>query len=99
MKKGVHGMKSENVVKEFQYYLESCHCSPRTVKTHGSYAKRFTGFLKEHYPRINSLDRISEDVILDFQSYLAHTKDRGGQCLWNSIQSLILRAVKKFFRF
>lgn len=41
-------MKTDSIIKEFQEYLESCHCSPRTVETYGSYAKRFTGFLKEH---------------------------------------------------
>jgi len=92
-------LKTDTILKEFQDYLESCHCSPRTVETYGGYAKRFAGFLKEHYLRITSFDRVSKDIILDFQSYLAHTKDRRGQCLSNSTQSLILRSVKKFFRF
>ena len=80
-------MNIENVIKEFQDYLESCNCSPRTVETYSSYAKRFAGFLIQHYPRITSFDRVSKDVILDFQSYLAHTKDRRDRCLSNATQS------------
>ena len=56
-------------------------------------------FLKTHYPRIRSFDRITKHEILDFQNYLAQYRDRKGQSLSNSTQSLILRAVRKLFVF
>jgi integrase/recombinase XerD len=92
-------MTFEKTVQDFQEYLEACHYSERTVETYGVYVKRFIAFLNTHYPRIRSFDRITKNEVLDFQRYLAQYRDRNGQSLSNSTQSLILRAVRKLFVF
>ena len=92
-------MKLEKTLTDFQDYLEACHFSERTVETYCGYSKRFIAYLEKYFPRIASYERITKDIILDFQNYLAHFKDRNGQLLSNATQSLILRAVKKLFVF
>ena len=92
-------MKFENHLTQFQEYLESNHFSERTVETYSAYAKRFVGFLDEYYPRVTSFEKITKEIILDFQSYLVQYKNKKGELLSNVTQSLILRAVKKLFYF
>ncbi len=92
-------MKFEKYLTQFQGYLESNHFSERTVETYCAYAKRFVGFLDEYYPRITSFEKITKEIILDFQSYLVGYKNEKGELLSNGTQSLILRAVKKLFYF
>ena len=92
-------MKFEKHLTQFQEYLESNHFSERTVETYCSYAKRFIGFLDEYYPRVTSFEKITKDIVLDFQSYLVGYTNEKGQRLSNATQALILRAVKKLFSF
>ena len=92
-------MKFEKHLTQFQEYLESNHFSERTVETYCSYAKRFISFLDEYYPRITSFEKITKDIILDFQSYLVGYTNEKGQRLSNATQTLILRAVKKLFSY
>ena len=68
-------MKFEKHLSQFQEYLESNHFSQRTVETYCSYAKRFIGFLVECYSRVTSCEKITKDIILDFQNYLDVKKD------------------------
>ena len=92
-------MKFEKHLTRFQEYLESNYFSERTIETYGSYAKRFIGFLVEYYPRITSFEKITKDIILDFQSYLVGYANEKGERLSNVTQALILRAVKKLFSY
>ena len=92
-------MKFEKHLTQFQEYLESNHFSERTVETYCSYAKRFIGFVDEYYPRVTSFEKITKDIVLDFQNYLIGYTNEKGQRLSNVTQGLILRAVKKLFYF
>jgi len=92
-------MKFENHLTQFQEYLESDHFSQRTIETYCAYAQRFVSFLDKYYPRITSFEKITKDIILDFQSYLVGYTNGKGQRLSNATQTLILRAVKKLFFF
>ncbi len=69
------------------------------METYCAYAKRFVGFLDEYYPRVTSFEKITKEIILDFQSYLVQYKNKKGELLSNVNQGLILRAVKKLFYF
>ena len=90
-------MKFDKVVESFKEYLESCRFSDRTVETYGRYAKRFCAFIETYYPRIPSFDKITKDIILDYQSYLTQYKDRNGRHLSNATQNLALKALRKLF--
>ncbi len=92
-------MKFDRYLKEFEHYLVACAFSERTIETYALYAKRFTAFLKTYYPRIQSFEKITKDVILDYQNYLSSFKTERGERLSNQTQSLILRALKKLFFF
>ena len=69
-------MKLEKIVKDYQGYLEILNFSERTIETYCGYVKRFVSFIKTFYPRIQSFDKITKEIILDFQSYIAHLKDK-----------------------
>jgi len=92
-------MKFQKYLNNFQEYLEVNHFSERTVETYCSYTKRFASFIEKYYPRITSFDKVTKDIILDYQNYLASFKSENGELLSNSTQALILRALKKFFLF
>ena len=92
-------MEFEKHLAQFREYLESNHFSERTVETYCSYAKRFVGFIDEYYPRVTSFEKITKDIILDFQNHLVGYANERGQRLANVTQGLILRAVKKLFYF
>ncbi|MBA7544560.1 Tyrosine recombinase XerC [subsurface metagenome] len=92
-------MKFEKHLNTFQEYLEVNHFSERTVESYFSYAKRFASFIEKYYSRIASFDKVTKDIILDYQNYLASFKNENGELLSDSTQALILRALKKFFLF
>ena len=92
-------MKFEKHFNGFKEYLETNQFSERTVETYCSYAKQFLFFIEEYYPRITSLEKITKDIVLDYQNYLTNYKNDKGEPLANKTQSLKLRALKKFFLF
>ncbi len=92
-------MKFEKYLISFKEYLESNQFSERTVETYCSYAKQFLFFIEGYYPRITSLEKITKDILLDYQNYLTSYKNDKGEPLANKTQSLKLRALKKFFFF
>ena len=92
-------MKFDRYLKEFEDNLVACTFSERTIETYALYAKRFTAFIETYYPRIQSFEKITKDVILDYQNYLSTCKTKRGEKLSNQTQSLILRALKKLFFF
>ena len=92
-------MNHERYLNDLKQYLEATHFSKRTVETYTAYAKRFFEFLGEHYPRVSTLERITKDIVLDFQNYLAEYQDEKGDHLSNGTQTIILRSVKKLFWF
>ncbi len=92
-------MKFEKYLNSFKEYLESNHFSMRTVESYCSYTNQFLSFIDKYYQRITTLEKITKDIILDYQSYLANYKNDKGEALSNKTQSLKLRALKKFFLF
>ena len=92
-------MISDRYLIEFTEYLTSVGMSERTIETYSSYAERFVSFLKTYYPRISSFDKITKEIILDYQNYLSNYKASNGKRLANKTQRLILRALRKLFSF
>jgi len=92
-------MKFEKYLYDFKDYLEVHNYSGRTIETYSGGIKQFLSFLEKYYSRVNSLEKITKDIIWDYQSYLANFKNEVGDLLANKTQSLKLRAVKRFFSF
>jgi site-specific recombinase XerD len=92
-------MKFGKYIDMFVDYLKAINFSERTIESYSAYAKQFLSFVENYYTRIKSLERITKQIILDYQSYLANYKDKRGSSLSNRTQSFKLKAVKKFFHF
>jgi len=92
-------MKFEKHLYSFKEYLEVHNYSERTIETYSGSIKQFLLFLEKYYSRINSLEKVTKDIIWDYQSYLASFKTKAGERLSNKTQSLKLRALKRFFSF
>jgi len=92
-------MKFEKYLNSFKEYLESNHFSERTVESYCSYTKQFLSFIEKYYQRISSLEKVTKDIVLDYQNYLSNYRNDKGESLANKTQSLKLRALKKFFSF
>jgi len=61
------------------------------------YVNEFVLFLEKHYPRVQTLQTITKDIIIDFQNNLVEQKNRKGEPLSNSTKIFKLKAIKKFF--
>jgi len=92
-------MKFEKNLYSFKEYLKVHNYSERTIETYLGSIKQFLLFLEKYYTRINSLEKVTKDIIWDYQSYLASFKTEAGERLSNKTQSLKLRALKRFFSF
>ncbi len=92
-------MRFEKHFTVFKEYLEEHNYSDRTVETYCYNVERFLGFLERHYPRIRSLEKVTKEIISDYQRYLQSYKNRKGEALSNKTQILKLIVVRKFFSF
>lgn len=92
-------MKFEKYLTSFKEYLESSNFSERTVESYTLYIKQFLLFIEKYYQRIDSLEKITKDIVLDYQNYLANYKTENGVPLSNTTQRLKLQALKKFFSY
>jgi len=92
-------MNYEKQVNALKEYLEMQNYSDRTVDTYTSNTKRFLKFIVKYYFRVNSLEKITKDMVLDYQNYISHAKTKKGEILSNSTQCSILKSIKKFFQF
>jgi len=90
-------MKFEKYLTSFTKYLASNNFSERTVESYTTYIKQFLSFIEKYYQRVDSLEKITKDIILDYQNYLANYKTEKGVPLANVTQRLKLQALKKFF--
>ena len=90
-------MKFEKHLTSFKEYLSSNNFSKRTVESYTFYIKQFLLFIEKYYQRIDSLEKITKETILDYQNYLANYKTEKGIPLANITQRLKLQALKKFF--
>lgn len=92
-------MQIEKQVADFLSSLETRGFSERTVVTYSWCVRKFLAFLEKYYPRISTLDKVTKNVVLDYQEYLRNQRTRKGEPLANKTQSLKLRAVRSFFCF
>jgi site-specific recombinase XerD len=69
------------------------------VETYAYHACKFVQFLERHYPRIQSPEKISREVVQDYQQYLAGYRDRTGRPLSSRTQILKLRILRSFFSY
>ncbi len=92
-------MRFEKYLNGFKEYLESGNFSDRTVETYGWCVKQFLAFIEKYYPRITSMEKITKDIVLDYQNYLANYRNENGEPLANKTQSLKLNALRKYFVF
>ena len=92
-------MKFEKYLNLFKEHLEESNYSDRTVETYIYNTKRFLEFLERYFPRIKALEKITKEIVHDYQRFLQSYKNRKGEPLSNSTQILKLITVRKFFHF
>ena len=92
-------MKFEKYLTGFCEYLETNSFSERTVSSYCCNVKQFLSFIEKYYPRIISMEKITKDIVLDYQTYLTHYRTRENGPLSNKTQNLKLNALSKFFVF
>ncbi len=92
-------MKFEKHVNTFKEYLEEHNYSERTVETYCYNTNRFLNFMDKYYPRIKSLEKVTKEIVLDYQKYLVNYKNRKGEPLSNQTQILKLIVIRLFFSF
>ena len=90
-------MKFQRHLDGFRDYLRAHHFAARTLETYGANTKRFLAFLEQRYPRIDTVEQVTKDTILDYQRHLAEHEDPRIGALTHATQNLILRSVRKFF--
>jgi site-specific recombinase XerD len=92
-------MKFQSYLDAFTEYLRQCNCAERTVETYGYNLEKFFFFLEEHYPRINSMEKVTKDIVHDYQQYLSTYHNRAGRPLSNKTQILKLIIMRSFFSY
>jgi len=92
-------MKFKKHVNTFKEYLEEHNYSERTVETYCYNTNRFLYFIEKYYPRIKALEKITKEIVLDYQKYLVNYKNRKGEPLSNRTQILKLIVIRLFFSF
>jgi len=83
----------------FQESLKEHNRSERTVETYSYHAEKFLYFLQRDYPRIQNLDKVTREIVRDYQQYLLNYRDRGGGSLSTRTQILKLKVMRAFFTF
>jgi len=92
-------MKFQSYLDAFTEYLKECNCAERTVETYGYNLEKFLRFIEKHYPRINSMEKVSKDMVQDYQRYLSTYRNRTGKPLSNKTQILKLIIMRSFFSY
>jgi site-specific recombinase XerD len=87
----------QSCLMTFQEYLKEHNRSERTVETYEYHAQKFLHFLEQHYPRIHTVEKVTRDVVRDYQQYLVGYRNRAGRSLSTRTQILKLRVVQAFF--
>ena len=70
-------MKFEKYLNGFKGYLETNSFSERTVSTYFCNVKQFLSFVEKYYPQIISMEKITKDTVLDYQTYLTQYRNKG----------------------
>ena len=92
-------MRFEKHLNGLEEHLRIAGFSERTVETYGGCTKQFLEFLQEYYPRISSLEKVTKDVVRDYQGYLREYRDGKGSSLSNGTQAVKLKAIRKLFSY
>ena len=92
-------MRFEKHYRAFIDSLEADEASPRTVETYGLGVRQFLAYIETNYPRLTSIQRITKDVLSDYQNHLAIRTSSAGRPLATSSQIIKVRAIRAFFRF
>ncbi len=92
-------MRFKKYLNAFKEHLEERNLAERTVETYCYNTKRFFHFLEKYYPRINSLEKVTKEIALDYQKYLGSYKNRKGEPLSSKTRILRLIIIRKFFSF
>ncbi len=92
-------MKFEQYLVSFKDNLKERNLSDRTVETYGFNVEKFLNFLEKHYPRIDMIEKVTCEIVQDYQRFLTTCKCRSGRPPSNSTQILKLIAVRAFFSF
>jgi len=92
-------MLCEKHFNDFKEFLSMNNYSERTLESYGAGVKQFLAFIVKYYPRINSLEKLTKDILLDYQKYLMNFKTKEGRHLSNTSQGSKLKAIKKFFQY
>ena len=92
-------MRFEKHLNGLEEHLRIAGFSERTVETYGGCTKQFLEFLQEFYPRISSLEKVTKDVVRDYQGYLREYRDGKGSSLSNGTQAVKLKAIRKLFSY
>ena len=72
-------MIMDKAIEEFEADMRMRNLSERTIETYGLYVRRFRGFLHGHYPRVTSWERVTKEIALDYQRYVAGTQMDTGE--------------------
>ncbi len=81
----------------FREYLKERNRSERTVETYEYHAQKFLQFLEQHYPRIHNPEKVTREIVGDYQQYLVGYRNRYGRSLSTRTQILKLRVVRALF--
>jgi len=92
-------MNYQKYLEAFREYLLVINFSDRTIEKYISTNKELFFFIEKYYQRITSIEKITKDVILDYQRYVSQYKTRKGANLSNSTQRIKLTGIKKFFQY
>ena len=92
-------MKFQKHITAFEESLRSTGASSRTVETYCGNTRLFLAFVEANYPRVRSIQRVSREVVQDYQVHLSGVKTEAGRPLAASTQIVKLRAIRAFFRF
>lgn len=89
--------KLQSCLERFRECLQEHNRAQRTVETYAYHVQKFLQFLERHYPRIQAIEKVSRDVVRDYQRYLVDYRNRDGRPLSSRTQILKSRVVRAFF--
>ena len=92
-------MNYQKHLESFKEHLMLLNFSDRSVDTYYKEVTYFINFLEKHYPRITSFEKITKDIIVDYQQFLSQYKTIKGKFLSNKSQRKRIIILKKFFNY
>ena len=90
-------MSFEKHLESFTAYMEYRTFSPRTIEAYTRHSKEFVTFLESYYPRVTRPNKVTRDIVDDYQRYVRELTTTAGRPLANATVRLKLTAVRRFF--